>query len=108
MIRIWEVTEGREVYSQDNSLLAKSSEEGGLSVVHLLFNEERNFLAVISVDHNVIIHDLETFRCEKQVGGFCTLIQIVINDMIKFLFITKHEFFLYVCIIAGYYLCQSF
>lgn len=70
IIRIWEVTEGREVYAQSNSLVTQASEEGGLAIVHLLFNAEKNCLAVVSVDHNIIIHDLETFQCEKQLVGF--------------------------------------
>ncbi|KAJ9593229.1 hypothetical protein L9F63_015228, partial [Diploptera punctata] len=66
VIRVWEVTEGREVYSQSNSLVAKTSEEVGLAIVHLLFNKETNSLAVVSFDHNIIIHNLETFECRKQ------------------------------------------
>lgn len=67
MVRIWEVTEGHEVFTQSNSLVSKASEEGGLAIVQLLFNVERRSLAIISADHNIIIHQLETFMCEKQV-----------------------------------------
>lgn len=67
VVRIWEVTEGREVFMQTNSLVSKAAEEGGLAIVQLLFNAERMLLAVVSADHNIIIHQLETFACEKQV-----------------------------------------
>lgn len=67
VVRIWEVTEGREVFTQTNSLVSKAAEEGGLAVVQLLFNAERMLLAVVSADQNIIIHQLETFACEKQV-----------------------------------------
>lgn len=67
VVRIWEVTEGREVFTQTNSLVSKAAEEGGLAVVQLLFNTERMLLAIISADHNIIIHQLETFACQKQV-----------------------------------------
>lgn len=70
VVRIWEVTEGREVFTQTNSLVSKAAEEGGLAVVQLLFNAERMLLAVVSADHNIIIHQLETFACEKQLVGF--------------------------------------
>lgn len=67
MVRIWEVVEGREVFTQSNSLVSKATEEGGLAIVQLLFNVEKCSLAIISADHNIIIHQLSTFVCEKQV-----------------------------------------
>jgi U3 small nucleolar RNA-associated protein 13 len=67
VVRIWEVAEGHEVFTQSNSLVSKASEEGSLAIVHLLFNAEKSSLAIISADHNIIIHQLATFACEKQV-----------------------------------------
>jgi U3 small nucleolar RNA-associated protein 13 len=67
LVQIWEVTEGRKVFTQANSLVSKAAEEGGLAVVQLLFNAEKMLLAVVSADHNIIVHQLETFACEKQV-----------------------------------------
>lgn len=64
---MWEVAEGHEVFTQINSLVPKATEEGGLAIVQLLFNANRSSLAVISADHNIIIHQLATFTCEKQV-----------------------------------------
>ncbi|PSN41585.1 Transducin beta-like protein 3 [Blattella germanica] len=66
LIRIWEVTEGREIFTQSNSLVSKASEESGLAIVHLLFNIEKQLFSVATVDHNIIVHHLETFACEKQ------------------------------------------
>lgn len=59
---------GREIYKQDNSLVPEAKEEGSLSILHLLYNKTYNVFAVVSVDHNIIIHSLETFECKKQVG----------------------------------------
>jgi U3 small nucleolar RNA-associated protein 13 len=67
VVRIWEVVEGREVFTQSNSLVSKATEEGGLAIIQLIFNAERCSLAIISADHNIIIHELATFACEKQV-----------------------------------------
>lgn len=60
---------GREIYAQNNSLVPPAKEEGSLSIIHLLYNSVCNTFAVVSVDHNVIIHSLESFECKKQVGG---------------------------------------
>lgn len=67
MVRIWEVTRGCEVFTQSDSLVSKATEEGSLAIVQLLFNADKSSLAVISVDHNIIMHQLATFTCEKQV-----------------------------------------
>ncbi|KAG8222504.1 hypothetical protein J437_LFUL009607 [Ladona fulva] len=70
IIRIWQVAKGREVYSQDNSVVNKAAEEGGLAITHLLFNSVGSSLAVVSADHNIIIHELHSFKCVKQFVGF--------------------------------------
>lgn len=58
---------GREVYTQENSLVHPAKEAGGLSITHLLYNAKSNSAAVVSADHNIIIHSIETFDCKKQV-----------------------------------------
>lgn len=68
MIRIFEMIEGREIYTQTNSLVSEAAEKGGLSITQLLFNATKNCLAVGTVDHNIIFHRLDTFKCIKQVG----------------------------------------
>lgn len=59
---------GKQIYMQDDSLVPPAKEEGGLSITHLLYNNVHNIFAVVSVDHNIIIHSLELFECKKQVG----------------------------------------
>jgi len=59
---------GKEIYKQDNSLILPAKEEGALSITHLFYNSTRNAFAVVSADHNIIIHSLESFECTKQVG----------------------------------------
>lgn len=59
---------GEQIYAQDNSLVPPAKEEGGLSIMHLLYNSIHNIFAVVSVDHNIIIHSLNLFECKKQVS----------------------------------------
>lgn len=59
---------GKEIYKQEDSLVPVSKEEGGLSIVHLLYNKKSNKFAVVTTDHNIIIHSLKSFKCKKQVG----------------------------------------
>ncbi|XP_071440764.1 transducin beta-like protein 3 [Hetaerina americana] len=70
VIRFWQVEKGREVFAQSNSLVNKAAEEGGLAITHVLFNEHESAFAVVSADHNIIIHDLNSFECKKQFVGF--------------------------------------
>lgn len=68
VVKIWNVSNGKEVYSQMNSLIGKAKEEGSLAVVHMSFNS--NQILLVSNDHNLLIHDLESFDCVKQFIGF--------------------------------------
>lgn len=67
VVKIWKMKSGSEVYKQENSLVHPAKEEGGLSITHLLYNAKSNSVAIVSADHNIIIHSLETFHCKKQV-----------------------------------------
>ncbi|XP_063995708.1 transducin beta-like protein 3 [Diachasmimorpha longicaudata] len=69
-IRVWEMRSGREVYTQEHPLVQPSKEDGGLAVTHLLSNKSSKTFAVVSVDHNIIIHSLTDFSCEKQFVGY--------------------------------------
>ncbi|XP_015112671.1 transducin beta-like protein 3 [Diachasma alloeum] len=69
-IRIWEMRSGREVYAQERPLVQPSQEAGGLAVTHLLLNSPSNTFAVVSVDHNIILHSLTDFSCKKQFVGY--------------------------------------
>jgi len=68
IVTIWEMKTGRQIYKQDNSLILPAKEDAGLSITHLFYNSTRNAFAVVSADHNIIIHSLESFECTKQVG----------------------------------------
>lgn len=59
---------GKEVYVQKNSIVSAAKETETLSITHLLYNDISNNFAVVTVDHNIIIHSLETFECIKQVN----------------------------------------
>ncbi|KAL2724522.1 transducin beta-like protein 3 [Vespula squamosa] len=70
VVNIWEMNTGRKCYAQQNSLVSTAKEEGGLSIMHLLYNQVINSFAVVSVDHNIIIHTMNTFECTKQIVGY--------------------------------------
>ncbi|KZC07335.1 Transducin beta-like protein 3, partial [Dufourea novaeangliae] len=70
VVTIWEMKTGRQVYVQKNSTVLAAKEEENLSVTHLLYNNNSITFAVVTVDHNIIIHSLETFECIKQLVGY--------------------------------------
>lgn len=70
IVKIWEMKSGQMLYAQDNSLVRKATEEGGLAITHLLYNHKLNCFAIVSADHNIIIHTLNTFENTKQFIGY--------------------------------------
>ncbi|XP_018044138.1 PREDICTED: transducin beta-like protein 3 [Atta colombica] len=70
VVKIWEMKTGKQIYVQDDPLVPPSKEEGGLSITHLLYNSISNIFAVVSVDHNIIVHSMELFECKKQLVGY--------------------------------------
>lgn len=70
LVQVWDMTGGFPVYEQTNSLIAKASDEGGLAITNLLLNKTTQQIALVSVDHNIMIHNLSTFFCAKQLIGF--------------------------------------
>lgn len=70
VIKVWNMVMGRLMFEQSNSLVSPTTEEGGLAITHLIYNDVRNILSVVTADHNIIIHELETFDCVKQMVGF--------------------------------------
>lgn len=84
IIKVWNVQMSRIMYEQTNSLVSPAAEEGGLAITHLLFNEARNILSIVTADHNIIIHDLETFGCMKQMTGFT-------DEVLDIIFVGKDE-----------------
>lgn len=84
IVKVWNVLMSRLMYEQTNSLVSPAADEGGLAVTHLLFNELRNVLSVVTADHNIIIHDFETFECKKQLIGFT-------DEVLDIIFVGKEE-----------------
>ncbi|KAF3426745.1 hypothetical protein E2986_00910 [Frieseomelitta varia] len=70
VVKIWEMKTGKEVYVQENSIVSTAKEPGILSIIHLLYNAASNNFAVVTVDHNIIIHSLKTFDYVKQFIGY--------------------------------------
>lgn len=68
-IRIWDVQNAKEVFSQTNSIITPA-EEGGVAITNLICDYETKKLGIVTVDHNVIIHHLKSFACVNQFVGF--------------------------------------
>ncbi|XP_013199187.2 transducin beta-like protein 3 [Amyelois transitella] len=84
VVKVWNMYMSRLMYEQNNSLVSPAAEEGGLAVTHLLYNDARNMLSVVTVDHNIIVHDLESFGCVKQMIGFT-------DEILDIIFVGKEE-----------------
>lgn len=69
-IKVWEMNTARAVYEQQNSLISKANESEGLAITQLLYNRKVAQLAVVSADHNIMVHNCSTFHCSKQFIGF--------------------------------------
>ncbi|XP_044750631.1 transducin beta-like protein 3 [Coccinella septempunctata] len=69
IITIWDVLNVTQIYVQDNSLVTPA-EEGALAVSNLLLNKELKTVAVVTVEHNIILYHLKSFACVKQFIGF--------------------------------------
>nr|XP_033329429.1 transducin beta-like protein 3 isoform X1 [Megalopta genalis] len=70
VIKIWEMKAGKQVYVNKLSDISTEGEEGNLSITHLLYNQNNNTCAAVTVDHNIIVYSLETFECIKQLAGY--------------------------------------
>lgn len=70
VVKIWEMKTGKEVYVQENSIVSIAKEPGILSITRLLYNAASNNFAIVTVDHNIIIHSLKTFDYVKQFIGY--------------------------------------
>lgn len=71
IVTIWDVVHNRLVFRQSNSVV-KAAEGGGVAVTRLLYREPLKTLAVVSVDHNIILHHAVTFAITRQVRGRTT------------------------------------
>lgn len=70
IVKVWQMNDSKMLYKQDSSLISRASEEGGLAITQMLYNEQFQRIALVSFDHNIIVHDLSTFECCKQLIGF--------------------------------------
>ncbi|XP_049532813.1 transducin beta-like protein 3 [Anopheles darlingi] len=70
IIKVWEMTETKIVYKQSNSLVTRATEEGGLSITHLIYSNTLGQMAIVSADHNLLVHDCASFECVRQLAGF--------------------------------------
>lgn len=87
LVKIWEMTQGKLLYTQEKSFVSKAEEEGGLAVIQLKYNATTNQLAVVSADHNILIHNLKTFFCSRQLIGFS-------DEILDLAFVGKKDRFL--------------
>lgn len=69
-VKVWQMNDSKMLFKQTASLISKASEEGGLAVTQMLFNAQLQQVALVSFDHNIIVHHLSTFECVKQLIGF--------------------------------------
>lgn len=70
IVKIWQANEAKILYKQSSSVISRASEEGGLAITQMLFNQQLQQITLVSYDHNIIVHDLSTFECSKQLIGF--------------------------------------
>lgn len=70
IVKVWQMNDSKMLYKQEKSLISKADEEGGLAITQMLYNEQLQQVALVSFDHNIIVHDLSTFACAKQLIGF--------------------------------------
>lgn len=70
VVKLWEMNSANVVYEQENSLISKANEDEGLAITHMLFNKKVSQLALVSADHNIMMHNISTFFCTKQFIGF--------------------------------------
>lgn len=70
IVKLWDMNSANVVYEQENSLISKASDDEGLAITHMLYNKKVSQLALVSADHNIMIHNVSTFFCTKQFIGF--------------------------------------
>lgn len=86
IVKVWRMNDSKLLYKQTSSLISRASEEGGLAVTQMLFNAQLQQLALVSFDHNIIVHDLATFDCCKQLIGFVDeILDLVLMGKDRFL-----------------------
>lgn len=66
-IKIWDVENAKQVFSKN---IVASAKPDSLSITKLLFNPETKSFATVTVDHNILLHNIKSFICTKQFVGF--------------------------------------
>lgn len=69
-LKVWDMKNSKMLFKQENPLLKSAEQKGGLSVTDVIYNENSNQVAVVSVDHNIVIHESKSLKCVKQLVGF--------------------------------------
>lgn len=69
-VKFWQMNDSKLLYKQESSIISKASEEGGLAITQMLYNKQLQQIALVSFDHNIIVHEIATFQCCKQLIGF--------------------------------------
>lgn len=86
IVKIWQVNDSKMIYKQELSVISRAEEEGGLAITQMHFNQQLQQIALVSFDHNIIVHDLDTFSCCKQLIGFTDeILDLVLMGKDKFL-----------------------
>lgn len=67
IVTIWDIVHNQLVFRQSNSIV-KATTDGGLAITKLLYCARLKTLAVVSVDHNIILHHAVTFSITNQVS----------------------------------------
>lgn len=62
IIRIWDVLNVKEVYVQNTALVTP--------ITKLLINKETKTVAVVTVEHNILLYHLKSFACVNQFVGY--------------------------------------
>ena len=70
IVKVWQMNDSKMIYKQASSIISKASEKGGLAITQMLYNEQLQQVALVSFDHNIIVHELTSFKCCKQLIGF--------------------------------------
>uniref|UniRef100_A0A0A9YHX5 Transducin beta-like protein 3 n=2 Tax=Lygus hesperus TaxID=30085 RepID=A0A0A9YHX5_LYGHE len=83
-IRIWDVRGAKELYVQKNSVISKASEEDGVSITHLLYNQATSCFLVVSAEHNMFVQNIDSFDYVKQLVGFS-------DEVLDITFVGKNE-----------------
>ncbi|KZS02971.1 Transducin beta protein 3 [Daphnia magna] len=70
VLRIWNVKNGTEVFTQTDSLVSQPIVEGAPTITQIEYNKVSDHLYVITFDHNIIVHQTKDLALVKQYAGY--------------------------------------